>query len=58
MSENTEIETQEHILNESKRIHTNDTTKITNEELFEDYGPSTRNTANKIIKIQDDKVSS
>ena len=50
---NTEIETQEHILNECEGIHNNDTTKVTNEELFEQYGPNTRNTANKIIKIQD-----
>ena len=50
---NTEIETQEHILNECEGIHTDETTKVTNEEIFEQYGTNTRETANKIIKIQD-----
>ena len=47
------METKEHILNECEGIHTDETTKVTNEELFEQYGTNTRETANKIIKIQD-----
>ena len=47
-----EIETQQNILEQCPRIHTDEKTKITHQEIFADYDPNkTKITANKILHI-------
>ena len=47
-----EIETQQHILELCPKIHKDETTKITHQEIFAEYDPTkTKETANKILHI-------
>ena len=48
-----EDETQEHLLNECKILHTDNKTKIKATEIFAEYDGNTKITANKLLAIME-----
>ena len=48
-----EDETQEHLLNECKTLHTDNRTKIKTTEIFAEYDENTKETANKLLAIME-----